>query len=1111
LSSVTCNKDECDWLVNVALLKKIVQVGNSDSSSVNAISSCIRSLRTMSKDNPEQVQRFLETETSPFAAIASGLTKGLTWKEDLLKPSLNMYFDAVADFVKYVVEHNDADKCTNILTMISDSLCSIISGRNTTVSSAMAASMDLFVRKLSSRPGSFSPEMLDTLKEGIFRCDVCGINPIVGKHWRCCECEDFDLCDRCHTKCTSFPHGHVSSHTMTVHDDGRIINCVVCGMAKLATSWFSCSVCHAHICTDCEKSSGKKQHCPDSSLQLVTSEQEPAVSFLKSIFQTMTKDYLDKDDPSEELKRLLQESEKKFNYVRGCLVSDDQNDADSKDPMDPDGCEQIQFLKLICLKLLQLAQCVDAGNITVNSLVPVLQSLHTVSVQLFTLTKDLSVLIPVLEMFTQVHDKISSVSEPEKNGKFVILFLLFEKALYESLSTMVTGDDVSTGSLSALVLKIMTPDVFGIIQRILNEECFNPDASPVPMAVDSEEKREVPPAQSLAALLNPALLSGSNKPVQNMTFEPLVSTEYSTQHPDLFEKYSEILTLCLLELSTISLKIIKPAGMYDMWKNTIVNALGIQSSKCIHNAVKNLAKMVCADDVVYRMIRDGRMLDTELKWLENQAHCTHNFTIPMSTSETSRAIDHLSVLTKLSTKREAVWKAYCVAHPTIYKLVYDILTSISTLSVDSIPAELVTALLGLLSAGISASDEKKKSGTEEKEEAKEKSTPTPETVQPSEAEKEFILFMEADTKKLNKFADLYVLHYADVSVRKKASVFLKRVWFLADTPESKKVLMDLFVDLLQKGPTVGTQSSEFMSELGHMFVVKGTAEEQSATEVVIQPKMLVSMLREQNRVLMEHPNASLYRHLGKLMQDQDKYLFEPRPCLCCNAASREYKSADLSSISNQMRATSTARFYRLKNTYIIQSISLSVQKRRGNSRSIKVVNIYVNTRRVADIIDLRDKWDLWKRVQSVHIAEGQDECIISFPRPVSAANLCLEVAELHEGDKRQTLRCPRCSNSVPDRHGVCSQCGENAYQCRNCRYIPYENFDAIFCPQCGTCRDCSFDATLSVNESFVPEPVESDEDLKKATESLGTHAKKATDALLRLYDLQTKTASYLYP
>ena len=37
----------------------------------------------------------------------------------------------------------------------------------------------------------------------------------------------------------------------------------------------------------------------------------------------------------------------------------------------------------------------------------------------------------------------------------------------------------------------------------------------------------------------------------------------------------------------------------------------------------------------------------------------------------------------------------------------------------------------------------------------------------------------------------------------------------------------------------------------------------------------------------------------------------------------------------------------------------------------------------------------------------------------------------------ETLQCPRCSASVPSNPGVCSNCGENVFQCHKCRSVSY--------------------------------------------------------------------------
>lgn len=56
----------------------------------------------------------------------------------------------------------------------------------------------------STQPSTTTGSTDDVLKTGVFSCDVCGVSPIQGKHWRCKNCEDFDLCDKCHSTVTSF-------------------------------------------------------------------------------------------------------------------------------------------------------------------------------------------------------------------------------------------------------------------------------------------------------------------------------------------------------------------------------------------------------------------------------------------------------------------------------------------------------------------------------------------------------------------------------------------------------------------------------------------------------------------------------------------------------------------------------------------------------------------------------------------------------------------------------------------------------------------------------------------------------------------------------------------
>jgi hypothetical protein len=104
------------------------------------------------------------------------------------------------------------------------------------------------------------------------------------------------------------------------------------------------------------------------------------------------------------------------------------------------------------------------------------------------------------------------------------------------------------------------------------------------------------------------------------------------------------------------------------------------------------------------------------------------------------------------------------------------------------------------------------------------------------------------------------------------------------------------------------------------------------------------------------------------------------------------------------------------------------------SKSVKVLNLYYNNRLVDDLSELKNNWSLWKHAKSFHLAFNQTELKVEFPIPITACNFMIELDPFYENlqaSSLESLQCPCCSRYVTDKHGICSNCHENAYQWRH--------------------------------------------------------------------------------
>ena len=201
----------------------------------------------------------------------------------------------------------------------------------------------------------------------------------------------------------------------------------------------------------------------------------------------------------------------------------------------------------------------------------------------------------------------------------------------------------------------------------------------------------------------------------------------------------------------------------------------------------------------------------------------------------------------------------------------------------------------------------------------------------------------------------------------------------------------------------------------------------------------------------------------------------------------------LEALKAETKFTDCTQLVKFTSSHVIKSVSISVGDAR-KSKMVRTINLYYNNKPVAELAELRNKWSAWKKAKAVELAPGMTSATVEFPIPLTATNFLIEYAAFYESLQAMaldTLQCPRCNRTVTDKHGICKHCHENAYQCRQCRNINYENLHAFLCNECGFCKYGAFGFSFLAKPSFAPERMENDEDRNRGIENVDKESANA--------------------
>ncbi|XP_022771848.1 auxin transport protein BIG-like isoform X2 [Durio zibethinus] len=528
----------------------------------------------------------------------------------------------------------------------------------------------------------------------------------------------------------------------------------------------------------------------------------------------------------------------------------------------------------------------------------------------------------------------------------------------------------------------------------------------------------------------------------------------------------------------------------------------------VRRYARRLFLHICGSKTHYYSVRDSWQFSTEVKKLYKHVNKSGGFQNPVPYERSVKIVKCLSTMAEVAAARPRNWQKYCLRHGDILPFLMNgifyfgeesVIQTLKLLNLAFYLGKDMNHSLQKVESGDSGASSNK-SGTQSLDSKKKKGDDGME----SGSEKSFVdmeavveIFTEKEGDVLRQFIDCFLLEWNSGSVRVEAKCVLYGVWHHGKHSFKEIVL----VALLQKVkclPMYGqniVEYTELVTRLLGKFPDKSSKQQTELVDRCLTPDVVRSIfetLHSQNELIANHPNSRIYNTLSGLVEF-DGYYLESEPCVACSSPEVPYSRMKLESLKSETKFTDNRIIVKCTGSYTIQTVTMNVHDAR-KSKSVKVLNLYYNNRPVADLSELKNNWLLWKRAKSCHLAFNQTELKVEFPIPITACNFMIELDSFYENLQAlslEPLQCPRCSRPVTDKHGICSNCHENAYQCRQCRNINYENLDSFLCNECGYSKYGRFEFNFMAKPSFTFDNMENDEDMKRGLAAIEAESENA--------------------
>ncbi|EOY03818.1 Auxin transport protein (BIG) isoform 1 [Theobroma cacao] len=609
-------------------------------------------------------------------------------------------------------------------------------------------------------------------------------------------------------------------------------------------------------------------------------------------------------------------------------------------------------------------------------------------------------------------------------------------------------------------------------------------------------------------------------------FSPFFSDSYAKAHrADIFMDYRRLLLENAFRLVYTLVrpekqdkngekeKVYKTSSGKDLkldgYQEVLCSYINNPHTAFVRRYARRLFLHLCGSKTHYYSVRDSWQFSTEVKKLYKHVNKSGGFQNPVPYERSIKIVKCLSTMAEVAAARPRNWQKYCLRHVDVLPFLMNGIfyfgeeSVIQTLKLLNLAFYLGKDMNHSLQKAESADSgtSSNKSGAQSLDSKKKKKG---DDGIESGSEKSFVdmevvveIFTDKDGDVLRQFIDCFLLEWNSSSVRAEAKCVLYGVWHHGKHSFKETVL----ATLLQKVkclPMYGqniVEYTELVTWVLGKFPDNSSKQQIELVDRCLTPDVIRNIfetLHSQNELVANHPNSRIYNTLSGLVEF-DGYYLESEPCVACSSPEVPYSRMKLESLKSETKFTDNRIIVKCTGSYTIQTVTMNVHDAR-KSKSVKVLNLYYNNRPVADLSELKNNWSLWKRAKSCHLAFNQTELKVEFPIPITACNFMIELDSFYENLQAlslEPLQCPRCSRPVTDKHGICGNCHENAYQCRQCRNINYENLDSFLCNECGYSKYGRFEFNFMAKPSFTFDSMENDEDMKRGLAAIEAESENA--------------------